>query len=419
MKNGIFGKRLFAGIVILLAVAFAGSTAVAHELDDIRAAIHERGAHWVAGETSISKLPQHERQLRLGHVKHRLNGDETLLTATGSTGTGAAAAYTSFDWTYPTSYVTPVRNQGNCGSCWAFATTAALESYTLIKNSLPGQELNLAEQVMVSCGGAGSCGGGYVGSAANYIKNTGLPAEECYPYTATNGTCSTACYNWQSNSYKIAGWAYVATTAPTVDAIKNALVTYGPLVTTFDVYADFFSYVSGIYQHTSGTYQGGHAVLIVGFDDASQCFKVKNSWGTGWGEGGYFRIAYSELTSAVGFGEYTIAYTGAAPQPPPPSPDPQPTTCTFTLSPTSKTFTDKGGKGNITVTTGAGCTWSVLSTTTWATVPNTLKTGSGTVTYTIAPNTTTETRSASINITASGSSSAAGSVSIIEKGKRR
>ncbi len=419
MKNGIFGKRLFAGLVILLVVAFAGSTAVAHELDDIRAAIHERGAHWVAGETSISKLPQHERLLRLGHVKHRLNGDETLLTATGTTGTGAAAAYTSFDWTYPTSYVTPVRNQGNCGSCWAFATTAALESYTLIKNSLPGQELNLAEQVMVSCGGAGSCGGGYVGSAANYIKNTGLPAEECYPYTATNGTCSTACYNWQSNSYKIAGWAYVATTSPTVDAIKNALVTYGPLVTTFDVYADFFSYVSGIYQHTSGTYQGGHAVLIVGFDDASQCFKVKNSWGTGWGEGGYFRIAYSELTSAVGFGEYTIAYTGAAPQPPPPSPDPQPTTCTFTLSPTSKTFTDKGGKGNITVTTGASCTWSVLSTAAWATVPNTLKTGSGSVTYTIAPNTTTESRSASINITASGSSSAAGSVSIIEKGKRR
>ena len=103
---------------------------------------------------------------------------------------------TSFDWTYPTNYVTPVRNQGNCGSCWAFATTAALESYTLIKNSLPGQELNLAEQVMVSCGGAGSCGGGYIGTAANYIKNTGLPLETCYPYSATNGTCSAACYNW-------------------------------------------------------------------------------------------------------------------------------------------------------------------------------------------------------------------------------
>ena len=260
MKNGLFRKRIFTGLAILLAVAFAGSTAFANELDDIRAAIHERGAHWVAGDTSVSKLPHHERQLRLGHVKHRLTGNETLLTAAGSTGSGgAAAAYTSFDWTYPTSYVTPVRNQGNCGSCWAFATTAALESYTLIKNSLPGQELNLAEQVMVSCGGAGSCGGGYIGSASNYIKNTGLPLDTCYPYTATNGTCSTACYNWQANSYKIAGWGYVATTAPTVDAIKNALVTYGPLVTTMDVYADFFSYHSGIYKYVSGTYQGGHA----------------------------------------------------------------------------------------------------------------------------------------------------------------
>jgi C1A family cysteine protease len=421
MKKGLFRKKFLAGLIILLTVAFAGSTALAHELDDIRAAIHERDAHWVAGETSVSKLPQHERQLRLGHVKHRLTGDETLLTSAGSTGSGgSAAAYTSFDWTYPTSYVTPVRNQGNCGSCWAFATTAALESYSLIKNSLPGQELNLAEQVMVSCGGAGSCGGGYVGSAANYIKSTGLPREECYTYTATNGTCSTACYNWQSNSYKIAGWGYVATTAPTVDAIKNALVTYGPLVTTFEVYSDFFSYVSGIYQHTSGTYQGGHAVLIVGFDDTEQSFKVKNSWGTGWGEAGYFRIAYSELTSAVGFGEYTIAYTGSAPQPPPPSPDPQPTTCTYTLSPTSKTFTDKGGKGSLSVTTGAGCAWTASESADWVSITSgASKTGSGTVNYTVTSNATTTTRATSIGINAPGTSSTMGTVSIIEKGKRR
>ena len=59
-------------------------------------------------------------------------------------------------------------------------------------------------------------------------------------------------------------------------------MNYGPLVTTFSVYADFFSYNGGIYSYTSGTYQGGHAVLIVGYDDANQCFIVKNSWGTGW-----------------------------------------------------------------------------------------------------------------------------------------
>jgi C1A family cysteine protease len=407
MKDGIFRKRLLSGFAILLTVAFAGSAAFAHEIDDIRAAIHERGAHWVAGDTSISKLPHHERQLRLGHVKHRLTGEETLLTAAGSGGAGgAAAAYTSFDWSYPTSYVTPVRNQGNCGSCWAFATTAALESYTQIKNNLPGQELNLAEQVMVSCGGAGSCGGGYIGTAANYIKNTGLPQETCYPYTQTNGTCSAACYNWQSNSYKITGWGYVATTAPTVDAIKNALVTYGPLVTTMDVYADFFSYHSGIYKYVSGTYQGGHAILIVGFDDANQCFKVKNSWGTGWGEAGFFRIAYSEVTSVVGFGEYTIAYyqpTPPAPPPTPPTPPPPAPTCSYSISPASSSANWKGGSGNINVTAGSTCAWTATSDASWVTITTGKSgTGNGTVRYSVSSNWSTSSRSAFV--TAAGKS---------------
>ena len=358
----------------------------------------------MAGDTSISKLPHHERQLRLGHVKHRLTGDETLLTAAGSTGSGGAAAtYTSFDWTYPTNYVTPVRNQGNCGSCWAFATTAALESYTLIKDHLPSQNLDLAEQVMVSCGAAGSCSGGYIGSASNFIKNTGLPLESCYGYTAANGTCSTTCSNWQASSYKIAGWGYVATTAPTVDAIKNALVTYGPLVTTFDVYGDFFSYSSGIYQHVSGTYQGGHAVLIVGFDDADQCFRVKNSWGAGWGEAGYFRIAYSEITSVVGFGEYTIAYyqptEPTPPPPPPPSPPPAPT-CSYSITPASSSSNWKGGSGNINVTAGSTCAWTATSNASWVTITSGKSgTGNGTVRYSVSSNRATSSRSTTLTVT--------------------
>jgi len=82
----------------------------------------------------------------------------------------------------------------------------------------------------------------------------------------------------------------------TINDIKTALATYGPLTTTFTVYSDFFSYRSGVYTYTSGTYQGGHAVLIVGYDDPGQYFIVKNSWGTGWGEAGFFRIAYSEVS---------------------------------------------------------------------------------------------------------------------------
>ena len=95
----------------------------------------------------------------------------------------------SLDWrNNGGNFVTPVRNQGGCGSCWAFATTAALESSVLRAENTPGVDLNLSEQVLISCGSsggndAGSCSGGYISYASDYIRNTGLPLETCYPYT--------------------------------------------------------------------------------------------------------------------------------------------------------------------------------------------------------------------------------------------
>ena len=419
MKKGPVGGNVLSGFVIALCLTVAATAVFARDLEHIRAAIHEKGAHWEAGETTLSALPDTERRLRLGHVKPKLTGKEPVLTAEPAGSGGAAAAYTNYDWTYPTPYVTPVRNQGSCGSCWAFAVAGALESYTLIKNSLAGQDMNLSEQVLVSCSGAGSCGGGYIGSASNYIRDKGLPPEGCFPYTAANTACGSACYTYQSGTYRIQSWAYVTTTPVSVEAIKNALVTYGPLVTTMDVYGDFYSYRSGIYSYATGSYQGGHAILLVGYDDAAQCFKAKNSWGTGWGEAGYFRIAYAAVGNPVYFGEFTIAYTGTAPQPPP-APDPEPTACTFAVSPVSKTFTDRGGKMSVSVTASAGCAWTASAGAAWvAPTSGTSGTGSGTVSYSVAANPTTIMRTASIGISPPGASSPVGSVSIVQKGKKR
>jgi hypothetical protein len=80
-----------------------------------------------------------------------------------------------------------------------------------------------------------------------------------------------------------------------------------------DVYADFYYYSGGVYEYAYGSYQGGHAILIVGYTDDPQYsgggyFKVKNSWGSGWGASGYFNVAYAEIGSPVYFGEWTIAY---------------------------------------------------------------------------------------------------------------
>jgi hypothetical protein len=254
----------------------------------------------------------------LGALKPVFSGNEIFLSFQTDR---VAALPVRFDWrNNGGNFVTPVRNQGGCGSCWAFAATAALEAVTLIAQRTPGINLDLAEQILVStCSSAGDCGGGYPSGAANFIKNTGLPLESCYPYKASNSECALACANWQNNTYRIKEYYNVGSWSPTLDDIKTALFDYGPLATTLDVYTDFFSYRSGIYSLApvccndskvcpNCHYEGGHAVLIVGYNDEEEYFIVKNSWGTGWGESGFFRIDYSQLTNEVGFGQYTLAY---------------------------------------------------------------------------------------------------------------
>ncbi len=337
---------LLAALVVLFAFT-TSAVAAEDELNVINHAIKAKGARWKAEENLVSRLAPEHRRKRLGLIlpemvpQEALQGPQEPLTAAGSV---AAAPGGTFDWRNFTSstafpglpqgsYVTGIRDQGNCGSCWAFGTTAALESSALIADKNPNQNLNLAEQVLVSCANAGNCGGGYITTASNYIRNVGLPAETCDPYLAQNATCNPKCADWQTNTRAISAWYYVGnTTAPSVDAIKTALYTYGPMVTTMNVYSDFFYYTGGVYKYTSGSYQGGHAITIVGYDDTNSCFIVKNSWGN-WGESGFFRIAYSELNSVVGFGHYTMYYIGEAGPSPPPGPAPP--VANFTANPSS------------------------------------------------------------------------------------
>ena len=311
MSYGMRGKIISASLTFLVLMLWMSSHVFAADLETVRHAIKEKGAHWVAEETEFAKLPLQEKKLRLGLIKPSRTGAERVLASEVPL-TGLTA---SFDWSTGgryadgKNYVTPVRNQRSCGSCWAFATTGALESYTLISS---GDSLcnlsscDLSEQVLVSCGKAGSCSGGYVSQASDYIRDTGLPVESCYPYLASNGTCSNSCPTWNTSTYRIGAWYYVATTSPTATAIKNALYSYGPLATTMDVYEDFYDfYDSGVYSYVSGGYVGGHAILIVGYADNSAYpgggfFRVKNSWGTGWGESGYFYMSYYDKSLEIG-----------------------------------------------------------------------------------------------------------------------
>ncbi len=300
-------KELFTALMCAAALAlFSTGTALAQSsetLDQIRAAIAAKGAKWHADETSVSKLTHEEKKMRLGVIEGASHDGSSSLTPADS----VTAAPATLDWRNVNgiNYVSAVKNQGSCGSCWAFAVTAALESQEMMANA--GAQRDYSEQILVSCSGAGSCSGGYPSSASAYITNVGLPAESCLPYTAADTACGNACLNWKASAEMVNGWHSVSSS---VDAIKSAVYTNGPVVATFYVYNDFYSYRSGVYSYVSGAYVGAHAVLVVGYDNAAQSFLVKNSWGSGWGEGGYFQIAYSEVTGTSRFGYSVLAYDG-------------------------------------------------------------------------------------------------------------
>ena len=196
-------------------------------------------------------------------------------------------------------WVTPILNQGNCGSCVAFSTIGTLETQVNIASGIPGMNPAFSAQSLFECGGASCATGWEPDDAAQYLEQTGVPDEACNPYTlgATGNdvACTSQCSDADSRSTKISGYTTPTSYAVDVDTVKAALAN-GPLITTFEVYEDFITYQSGVYKHVTGDGLGGHAVSIVGYDDSVQAWIVRNSWGPNWGENGFFRVAYSDIS---------------------------------------------------------------------------------------------------------------------------
>lgn len=198
--------------------------------------------------------------------------------------------------------VHPVRNQEQCGSCWAFGATEALSDRFAIQTNL-STNVVLSPQDLVSCDnqdGNQGCNGGYPIKAWQYMQNTGVVADACYPYTSgggvtgncligSNPTCQ-QCGGSGTFQYYNAASAYAIGT--TVSAIETEIYNHGPIEVAFDVYQDFFSYTSGVYVHKTGSLAGGHAVKMIGWGTLNGVayWTCENSWGATWGMQGFFLI---------------------------------------------------------------------------------------------------------------------------------
>ena len=197
----------------------------------------------------------------------------------------------SFDWRDADgeNWITPVKNQGYCGSCWAFAAVGSVESKANIVMNDPDFDLDLSEQYLVSdCYPYGDCYGisTYYDCALPYIRDHGITDEACYPYTASNSICSDRCSLWDKRLVTIDAYGYVG-----INHIENVLVDYGPLIIYMAINNGGY-FDDGIYR--GSTLPINHAVLLVGYNDTGEYWIAKNSWGSGWNGDGYFKIGYGE-----------------------------------------------------------------------------------------------------------------------------
>jgi len=258
--------------------------------------IHEHNSKklsWTAGINEFTDLNREEfghflRAQSAGYRPSMSNRTKKYTTADGP------ATCTSVNWANTNNpqgaaRVTPVKNQGQCGSCWAFSTTGSVEGRIAIANN--AAPTSLSEMNLVDCSHQNNgCNGGLMDNAFEYIiSNNGLCTEEAYPYTAPPKHWFCQAGNCDKSHGEISSYQDVSKTS---SAMKTALCS-GPVSIAIEADQDSFQmYESGVFDGSCGD-QLDHGVLAAGFGtwtDGQGYWRVKNSWGESWGMSGYILI---------------------------------------------------------------------------------------------------------------------------------
>lgn len=219
----------------------------------------------------------------------------------------------AFDWRVEAGGLPAVKNQGGCGSCWAFGTVGPLECNIFIQD---GIEVDLSEQYLVSCNSNGwGCDGGWWAHDYHQWRtdgcgDSGAVAEAQFPYMAYDAPCNCP---YEPREYWIQDWAYIGGSSgvPPTSMIKQAILDYGPVSVAVHSNYAMQAYNGGVF---NGCEYGdvNHGVTLVGWDDndGGGVWIMRNSWGAGWGEGGYMRMPYE--CSQIGYGACYVSYQGGA-----------------------------------------------------------------------------------------------------------
>lgn len=269
-------------------------------------------------------IEEYRRTLR--EHKNKMQAFEKISPTTYSNalGTTTSRSTQARSYTFPTFYdwltdspygscMPAVEDQGTCGSCYAFsAATVFGVRRCMAEAKASGGTINRIEyspQDLLSCNiHTKQCDGGIIDLSFKYLEDFGIVTKGCQPYlegsTRTSGSNSCQPSSCQGGETFTKHYCKVGSSVIVYgkERIKYEILNWGPLATFMTAYGDLSSYGGGVYRHETGESQGGHAVVIVGWgiEKGVEYWKVRNSWGAGWGDGGYFKIAMDDKDSGLG-----------------------------------------------------------------------------------------------------------------------